>query len=126
MDERDAAGTEIRIVGTERPDGLELRTRGLAARGTPELRVSGLPPYLGQGWARVLAALVRSLAGVPGDLPGEIALTPEGESGSGTAAIVGLDRQGDDLVVVPPRGFTGRAEDWRRKILLDLFPSAHS
>jgi hypothetical protein len=134
MDERDGerdaaaterAATEIRILGTERPDGLELRTRGLAARGTPELRVSGLPPYLGQGWARVLGALARRLAAVPGATPAEITLTPE-NAPEGASVVVGLERDQDDLVPVPPRGFAGRAEDWRREVLLSLFPSAHS
>ncbi|WP_395108826.1 hypothetical protein [Actinomadura sp. SCN-SB] len=128
MDGRDAAGAEIRIVGTERPDGLELRTRGLAARGRPELRVSGLPPYLGQGWARVLAALARRLARVPAggpyEGPYETELTPEGEGG--TPVLIGLEADRGDLVAVPPGGFTGRVEDWRREVLLALFPSAHS
>ncbi|GAA2420811.1 hypothetical protein GCM10010191_35160 [Actinomadura vinacea] len=122
MGGREAAGVEIRIVGAERPDGLELRTRGLAAHGSPELRVSGLAPYLGQGWARVLAALARRLAAAPGTdaagIPAELDLSPE--------VTVGLARDGDDLVPVPPRDFTGRPDDWRRDILLTLFPSAHS
>ncbi|GLZ07058.1 hypothetical protein Acsp03_45240 [Actinomadura sp. NBRC 104412] len=133
MDGRDAAGAEIRIVGTERPEGLELRTRGLAARGRPELRVSGLPPYLGQGWARVLAALAGRLARVPAGGPSEpseshepyeMELTPEGEGG--TPVLIGLKADRGDLVAVPPGGFTGRVEDWRREVLLALFPSAHS
>ncbi|MFD0540826.1 hypothetical protein ACFQY7_50460 [Actinomadura luteofluorescens] len=64
--------SEIRVVGAEGPDGLTLRTRGLAARGLPELRADGLPPYLGQGWARVLAALARRLAAT-GEIPEELA-----------------------------------------------------
>ncbi|MFC5749470.1 hypothetical protein [Actinomadura rugatobispora] len=124
MGERDiAGGGEIRIVGAERPDGLELRTRGLAAHGVPELRVSGLAPYLGQGWARVLAALAGRLAArdAPdggGGVPEAVELGPE--------VTVGLVADGDDLVPVPPRGFTGRDEEWRREVLLALFPSAHA
>jgi hypothetical protein len=127
MTERGAAGAEIRISGAERPDGLELRTSGLAARGVPELRISGLPPYLGQGWARVLAALARRLAAVRGDVPAEVDLTPEDAGGRAAPVVtVGLEADRGDLVPVPPRGFTGRTQDWRREILLVLFPSAHS
>src|SRR5262245_52482568 len=119
MGGREAAGVEIRIVGAERPDGLELRTRGLAAHGSPELRVSGLAPYLGQGWARVLAALASRLAAEAGTgVPAELDLSPE--------VTVGLARDGDDLAPVPPHDFTGRPDDWRRDVLLTLFPSAHS
>jgi hypothetical protein len=107
MGERDiAGGGEIRIVGAERPDGLELRTRGLAGHGSPELRISGLAPYLGQGWARVLAALAGRLAareGTGGGAPEALDL--------GQGVTVGLVADGDDLVPVPPRGFAGREED---------------
>ncbi|XVQ12704.1 hypothetical protein ACQP1W_09150 [Spirillospora sp. CA-255316] len=123
MGERDiAGGGEIRIVGAERPDGLELRTRGLAAHGSPELRISGLAPYLGQGWARVLGTLAGRLAS--GDAAGGGGAPEALDLGSGVT--VGLVAEGDDLVPVPPRGFSGRDEEWRREVLLALFPSAHT
>ncbi|WP_433467445.1 hypothetical protein [Spirillospora sp. CA-128828] len=105
--------SEVRIVGAEGPDGLTLRTSGLSARGLPELRASGLPPYLGQGWARVLAELARRLAAT-GEIPGgeiapgvEIRLTPADD---GT------------LAPVPPPGRD--LAEWRRDVLLRLFPEA--
>ncbi|MFI0353474.1 hypothetical protein [Actinomadura sp. 9N407] len=118
MGERGGTGAEIRIIGAELADGLELRTLGLAARGRPELRVSGLAPYLGQGWARVVAVLAQRLAALDGAIPAELDLAPE--------VTVGLVTNEGDLVPVPPAGFTGPAGDWRRDVLLALFPSAHS
>ncbi|MEV4000855.1 hypothetical protein [Actinomadura sp. NPDC049753] len=106
--------SEIRVVGAEGPDGLTLRTSGLAARGLPELRAGGLPPYLGQGWARVLAALAQRLAAT-GEIPDELApgveirLTPADD---GT------------LAPVPPPGRD--LAEWRRDILLRMFPEARA
>ncbi|GAA3943678.1 hypothetical protein GCM10023085_27020 [Actinomadura viridis] len=118
MDERTPSGTEIRIVGAELADGLELRTRGLEGHGLPELRVSGLAPYLGQGWARVLAALARRLVELDGAVPAEVDLGPE--------VTIGLSAEEGHLVPGPPRGFTGPVEEWRRDVLLALFPSART
>ncbi len=118
MGERDGRGAEIRIIGAELADGLELRTRGLAARGRPELRVSGLPPYLGQGWARVMAVLAQRLAVLDGALPAELDLAPD--------VTVGLADDDGELLPVPPPGFSGSLAGWRRDVLLALFPSAHS
>jgi hypothetical protein len=118
MGEHGGTGAEIRIVGAERADGLELRTRGLAARGRPELRVPGLAPYLGQGWARVMAVLAQRLAALDGEIPAELDLAPE--------VTVGLAAEEGDLVPVPPAGHIGPVADWRRDVLLALFPSAHS
>lgn len=105
--------SEVRIVGVEGPDGLTLRTSGLSAKGLPEIRAAGLPPYLGQGWARVLAALARRLAET-GEIPGgiadvEICLTPA-EDGT--------------LTPVPPPG--REPGEWRRDVLLRLFPEART
>ncbi|TDD68564.1 hypothetical protein E1293_36820 [Actinomadura darangshiensis] len=106
--------SEVRVVGAEGPDGLTLRTLGLAARDLPELRADGVPPYLGQGWARVLAELAKRLAaagGIPDEpLPGiEIRLTPAGD---GTLAPVPPDDR--DLAA------------WRRDVVLRLFPEART
>ena len=106
--------SEIRVVGAERPDGLTLRTSGLSARGLPELRADGLPPYLGQGWARVLAALAQRLAAT-GEMPDEpapgveIRLTPA---------------EGGTLAPVPPPGRD--LAEWRRDVLLRMFPEARA
>ncbi|MFB4310642.1 hypothetical protein [Actinomadura sp. GTD37] len=106
--------SEVRIVGAGGPDGLTLRTVGLAARGLPELRAEGLPPYLGDGWARVLGALARSLAAT-GEPPAELA------PGVG----VRFAEAGDGaLIPVPPPGRD--AAEWRRDVLLRLFPEARS
>ncbi|WP_131738539.1 hypothetical protein [Actinomadura roseirufa] len=106
--------SEIRIVGAERPDGLVLRTDGLAARGLPELRAGGLPPYLGQGWARVLGALARRLAAAA-EVPAELDLAP--------GVTVRLERSAEGaLVPVPPPGRD--LDEWRRDVLLRLFPEA--
>ncbi|MFB4312764.1 hypothetical protein [Actinomadura sp. 21ATH] len=116
MGEHGGTGAEIRIIGAELADGLELRTRGLAARGRPELRVSGLPPYLGQGWARVLGLLAQRLAALDpaAPVPAELAL------GSGVTIV--LDAEDGELVPAPPVA----APDWHRDVLLALFPSAQS
>ncbi|NDU71599.1 hypothetical protein GWI34_03015 [Actinomadura sp. DSM 109109] len=106
--------SEIRVVGAEGPDGLSLRTSGLAALGLPELRADGLPPYLGQGWARVLAALARSLAAT-GEIPDEI--VPGVEIRLTPAA-------GGTLAPGPPPGRD--LAGWRRDVLLRLFPEARA
>jgi hypothetical protein len=111
-------GGEVRIVGAERRDGLELRTRGLADRGLPELRAEGLPPYLGQGWARILAELARRVAASGGRPPEEVELAPD--------VAIRLTPDAGELVAVPPHGFTGPEGDWRREVVLRLFPSAGS
>ncbi|NKZ03876.1 hypothetical protein [Actinomadura latina] len=106
--------SEVRIVGAEGPDGLVLRTVGLAARGLPELRAEGLPPYLGDGWARVLGALARRLAAT-GEPPAELA------PGVG----IGFAEAADGaLLPVPPLGRD--TAEWRREVLLRLFPEARS
>lgn len=110
---------EVGIVGAERPDGLELRTRGLASRGLPELCAKGLPPYLGQGWARVLAAVAQRLAASPGGGPGELALSPD--------VAVRLETAEDgSLIPLPPHGHTGTVNEWHRDVLMRLFPAAGS
>ncbi|MEU6039309.1 hypothetical protein ABZ801_28290 [Actinomadura sp. NPDC047616] len=118
MDERAGTPGEVRVVGAERPDGLELRTRGLAFRGLPELRAGGLPPYLGQGWARILAALAARVAVAGGPPAGDVELAPD--------VAFRLTSDGDHLVPGPPGGFTGAADEWRREVVLRLFPSARS
>ena len=128
MGEHDVTnGAEIRVVGAERPEGLELRTLGLAAHGVPELRISGLAPYLGQGWARVLAELARLLAvraAVGEDLHrGGVLETVD--LGTGTDVEVVLRPDGGDLVPVSP-SHSMTEEEWRRDVVLSLFPSAHT
>jgi hypothetical protein len=104
--------SEVRIVGAEGPDGLTLRTSGLSARGLPEFRVDGLPPYLGQGWARVLAAPAQRLAST-GEIPEEVAPGVE----------IHLTSAGDGtLTPVPPPGVD--VSEWRRDVLMRLFPEA--
>ncbi|MFF5263115.1 hypothetical protein ACFY4C_29655 [Actinomadura viridis] len=130
MDERTPSGTEIRIVGAELADGLELRTLGLEGHQLPELRVSGLAPYLGQGWARVLAALARRLVELDGALDGAVDGALDGavpaEVDLDHRVTIGLSAEEGRLVPVPPRGFTGLVEEWRRDVLLALFPSART
>lgn len=109
--------SEVRIVGSEGPDGLTLRTSGLAARGLPELEVQGLPPYLGQGWARVLGRVARRLAEAPGEIPAALVLAPDVEVRLDPAA-------GGALSVVPPSGRD--RDEWRRDVLLRLFPEARA
>lgn len=108
--------SEVRVVGSEGPDGLTLRTAGLSARGLPELRVSGLPPYLGQGWARVLAALARRLAAAA-EIPGRVMLGPGVE-------ICLTPADDGALTPVPPPGHD--PDEWRRDVLLRLFPEART
>jgi hypothetical protein len=104
--------SEVRIVGAGGPDGLILRTIGLAACDLPELRAEGLPPYLGDGWARVLGAVARRLAAT-GEPPAELA--PGVEIGYAAAA-------DGALVPVPPPGRD--LAEWRRDVVLRLFPEA--
>ncbi|CNG67252.1 Uncharacterised protein [Mycobacterium tuberculosis] len=104
--------SEVRIVGAAGPDGLTLRTIGRSARGLPELLVEALPPYLGDGWVRVLGALAGRLAAT-GAPPAEIA--PGVEVGFAAAA-------DGALVPVPPHGRD--PGEWRRDVLLRLFPEA--
>ncbi|WP_433149101.1 hypothetical protein ACQPZ8_10155 [Actinomadura nitritigenes] len=106
----------VRIVGTERPDGLALRTAGLGERGLPELRADGLPPYLGQGWARVLGEAARVLAAA-GGRPAELALAPD--------VTVRLRPEEDGAVtLLPPAGHEGGLDEWRRDVVLRMFPAA--
>lgn len=123
MDEPNGTTAELRIVGAEGPGGLELRTSGLAPHGLPELRITSLPPYLGQGWARVLAAAARHLAGRAGG-PG--AAVPE-EILLDHGVVLGLAPAGGEpgvLALRPPRGHEGPADGWRRDVLVRLFPAA--
>jgi hypothetical protein len=106
--------SEVRIVGAAGPDGLILRTVGLAARGLPELRAEGLPPYLGDGWARVLGALAQRLAAT-GEPPSELA------PGVQIRFTEGADGA---LVAGPPPGRD--LDEWCRDVLLRLFPEASS
>ncbi|SEG42649.1 hypothetical protein SAMN04489712_105151 [Thermomonospora echinospora] len=129
--QRGAAG-EITIAGRETPAGLTLVTRGLAARGLPEITVTGLPPYLGRGWARLLAALAFRLAAHAGDVPDRIALTPDdlrtalGEpvSAGCSQITVGLARHGDLLTPAPPPDYTGPRERWHTDLVTEVFPAA--
>ncbi|MFV2174660.1 hypothetical protein ACFHW2_32095 [Actinomadura sp. LOL_016] len=106
--------SEVRITGAEGPDGLSLRTVGLSARGRPELAVSDLPPYLGHGWARVLGALAGHVAGAR-EVPAEVTLAPD--------LVVRLRRSGDVLTPVPSDPDRD-PDEWRREIVVRLFPEA--
>ncbi|WP_019629545.1 hypothetical protein [Actinomadura atramentaria] len=114
---------EVRVVGAERSGGLELRTAGLAARGLPEVRVTGLPPYLGQGWARVLGAVAARLAAAGPVLPVLVDLD------GGVVLRLVPEKEGT-LAVAPPPPPDGPAaagvEAWRRDVLTRLFPEAVS
>ncbi|SPT50310.1 hypothetical protein [Actinomadura madurae] len=103
--------SEVRVMGAEGPSGLTLRTSGLSARGLPELRAAGLPPYLGQGWARVLAALAQRLAAT-GEVPG----------GVGDVEIRLTLAADGTLEPVPPPG--REPAEWFRDVVLRLFPEA--
>ncbi|WP_344272846.1 hypothetical protein [Actinomadura napierensis] len=108
----------VRIVGTERPDGLALRTAGLIEHGLPELSAEGLPPYLGQGWARVLGEAARVFA-ASRDYPMELTLPPD--------VLVRLwpDQHGG-IMLLPPADHVGGLDEWRRDVLLRMFPAARS
>src|SRR5690606_32860380 len=94
----------VSITGREAPAGLTLRTSGLSARGLPEIAVTGLPPYLGRAWARILAVLAVRLAAAVrsgGEVPSTLAFTPGdlrdvvGERSTGwSETVVGLRRDG--------------------------------
>ncbi|MEU5880409.1 hypothetical protein [Spirillospora sp. NPDC047279] len=112
MGERD----EVRIAGIERDDGLMLRTHGLAAGGLPEIRVVALPPYLGQGWAQVMGALAQCLASGGATVPDQVEIAP--------GVAVQLKVENGELVPMPPHGFQGSLDDWRRDVLSRMFPSA--
>ncbi|TDE30674.1 hypothetical protein [Actinomadura sp. 6K520] len=108
--------SEVRIIGSEGPGGLTLRTSGLSAGDLPELCVPGLPPYLGQGWARVLAALAKRLAASAG-VPASITLGADVE--------ISLTPAGDGVLAPgPPPGHD--ADGWHRDVLLRLFPEART
>ncbi|MQY03708.1 hypothetical protein [Actinomadura macrotermitis] len=118
MSEESGVRGEVRIVGAERPDGLELRTLGLAERGLPELRATGLPPYLGQGWARVLGAVAQRMAATGLNGPAEV------EVADGVAVLLAAAKGG--LAVLPPAGQGGDVQRWRRELVERLFPEAQS
>lgn len=112
---------EVRIVGTERPGGLELRTDGLAAAGLPEVRAAGLPPYLGQGWARVLGEVARRVAGAGPVLPVVVDL------GAGVTVRLVLEKEGTVAVAPVDGGPDAPRVDldgWRREVVHRLFPDA--
>jgi hypothetical protein len=131
--QRGAAG-EVTIAGRETADGLTLVTRGLSARGLPEIAVTGLPPYLGRGWARLLAALAFRLAARAGDVPERVTLTPDdlraalGEpvSAGWSQITIGLARDGDLLTPEPPPDCTGPRERWHADLVTAIFPAARS
>ncbi|POM25021.1 hypothetical protein BTM25_36620 [Actinomadura rubteroloni] len=110
---------EVRVVGAERPGGLELRTAGLAARGLPEVRVTGLPPYLGQGWARVLGAVAARVAAAGPVLPVLV------EMADGVELRLVPEKDGT-LAVVPPPPPPTDVGQWRRDVVARLFPEAAS
>lgn len=116
--ERQRTRGEVRIVGAERPGGLELRTAGLAERGLPELRVTGLAWYLGSGWSRVLGELARRIAAAGPSHPATFDLAED--------VTVNLVPDGDFLAPHPPPGEPLGIADWRREIVEKLFPSASS
>jgi hypothetical protein len=106
----------VRIVGTERPDGLALRTAGLIEHGLPELSAEGLPPYLGQGWARVLGEAARVFA-ASRDYPMALTLAP------GVTVRLSPDDNGA-IMLLPPAGHEGGLDEWRRDVVLRMFPEA--
>ncbi|MBO2458577.1 hypothetical protein [Actinomadura violacea] len=106
----------VRIVGTERPDGLALRTAGLNEHGLPELSADGLPPYLGQGWARVLGEAARVFAATH-DYPMELTLVPD------VTVRLWPDQNGG-IMLLPPEDYVGGLDAWRRHVVLRLFPEA--
>ncbi|REE96001.1 hypothetical protein [Thermomonospora umbrina] len=135
---------EVTIAGREDADGLALVTRGLSARGLPELTVTGLPPYLGRAWARLLAVLAHRLAaGAAGagafpraassEVPAQVTIVPDDlraalnePSGDWRQVTVLLVRDGDRLVPSPPADFDGPLDRWRADLATLLFPSARS
>jgi hypothetical protein len=106
----------VRIVGTERPDGLALRTAGLIEHGLPELSAEGLPPYLGQGWARVLGEAARVFA-ASRDYPMALTLAPD------VTVRLSPDDNGA-IMLLPPAGHEGGLDEWRRDVVLRMFPEA--
>ncbi|TNY35218.1 hypothetical protein [Thermomonospora catenispora] len=126
----------VSITGREEPAGLTLRTSGLSARGLPEIAVTGLPPYLGRAWARILAVLAVRLAAAVrsgGEVPSTLAFTPGdlrdvvGERSTGwSETVVGLRRDGEHLAPVPPEDFGGTLDQWRLDLAVRLFPAARS
>ncbi|MEV5568573.1 hypothetical protein AB0L06_00870 [Spirillospora sp. NPDC052269] len=115
---------EVRIVGAERPGGLELRTAGLAARGLAELRVTGLAWYLGSGWSQVLGELARRIAAAGPGHPTTFDLPAGGAEGGDVT--INLVPDGDFLAPHPPPGVSLSVADWRRDVVGRLFPSASS
>lgn len=111
---------EVRIVGAERPGGLELRTAGLAGRGLPELRVTGLAWYLGRGWSRILGELALRIAAAGPGHPTTF------ELGEDAAVTVNLVPDGDFLAPHPPPGVSRSVSDWRRDVVERLYPKASS
>ncbi|MBA9003833.1 MULTISPECIES: hypothetical protein [Thermomonospora] len=126
----------VTVTGREEPAGLTLRTSGLSARGLPEIAVTGLPPYLGQAWARILAVLAFRLAAAArsgDDVPATVALTPDdlraavGERSTGwDETVIGLRNDGEHLAPVPPGDFAGTLDQWRLDLATRLFPAARS
>jgi hypothetical protein len=133
----------VRISGSTHGDGLHLSTAGLSRLGLPEIRTLGLPPYLGQAWARLTNSLAyhlvqdlwtdleQTLGLTSRDVPDELSVTPDdvamAESEDPLTAYevrVRLWPGNGYLTLVPPRGFAGSESQWRSEVVIMLFPAA--
>jgi hypothetical protein len=133
----------VRVSAATHADGLRMSTTGLSRLGLPEVRTLGLPPYLGQAWARLTnslayhlvqdlwADLEETLGLTSREVPDELAVTPDdvamAESENPLTAYearVRLWPGNSHLTLVPPRGFAGSESQWRSEAVIMLFPAA--
>jgi hypothetical protein len=133
----------VRVSASTHADGLHMATVGLVRLGLPELRTLGLPPYLGQAWARLTNSLAyhlvqdlwtdleQTLGLTSREVPEELSVTPDdvamAESEDPLTAYevrVRLWPGNGHLTLVPPRGFAGSESQWRSEVVIMLFPAA--
>jgi hypothetical protein len=133
----------VRVMGSAERSGLLMTTRGLSRLGLPELRTTGLPPYLGLAWARVLTVVAfRLLQDLWQDLdrdaglrsreiseeftiePYDLALALSQDPRDSYEVAARLRFGDEHLTLLPPRDYDGPVARWFREATILLFPTA--